>query len=303
MSGTRHGISVSAITWDKEGSSIQSNETGGVDIDVCGYVAVSDSPTSLDDAVLLIPRTVPLSDDGPIGNCTRHDGAILTKAGAKYMGDDTIEVTANYQIANPLNERTDQGADSSDSDSDRAQRTIVTEQAPLLTHPVAMNFPIKDKRRLASLHAGNTWVNPIYDSDGADRELWEFITDTDPPGDIEEVTFSDVDVTVNGVTASPLDYARLIAAGVTEWRRPAIRHTLSRSRNEPAPNAEYGKVGEVISTAPRLAPKLTGGQWFLNGITDATDNGFMWNTQYEFEYTAQGGAIKQIYKDGNADFS
>lgn len=304
MSGKRNGISVSDITWAKDESEIAFNETGSVDIEVVGYVGVSDSPTSLDDAIQLLPSTIPLSDDGPIGNCTRYDGAGLKTKTAAYMGDDTIKVSAKYEIAVPDNQAQYPGEEGDESDSDRAQRTIATEDAPLLTHPIVQQFPTTDRRLLASLLSGEIRVNPRYDAAGSDRQLWEFIRDTEDGEDIEKVQFSDSDVTYDQITASPLDYARLLASGVDTWRRPTIRHTLTKSRNTPATNAEYGKVGEVIASTPALAPELTGsGQWFLGGITDSTSNGETWITNYEFERTGAGGALAAIYKGGSLDIA
>jgi len=163
-------------------------------------------------------------------------------------------------------------------------------------------FPENDRRRLAGLLSGDPWQNPQYDSAGSGWKAYEFITQDPKEDDPKQVAFSGADVTYDEITASPLDYARLIASGVTTWRRPIIRHTVTKTRNTPATNTEYGKVGEVISTTPYLAPTLTGdGQWFLNGITDTTENGATWVSQYEFERSGAGGALKAIYKGGTAE--
>lgn len=304
MSAQRYGISTSEITWEQEEGEIEQDDTGKVTIQAVGCIGVGSSNTALDDALSVIPKLILISDDGPIGNCTRLIGASKSKQSARFMGDDTIQVSATYEIADPTSLSTPDGGDSSESDSDRASRTIVAEDAPILSHPLVQEFDTTDRRLLASLLAGDVRVNPRFDSTGSGKQLFEFIRDDEAGEDIEEVDFSDADETFDDVTASPLDYARIIAAGVQTWRRPVIRHSLIKSRENPAPNAEYGKVGETITGTPQLAPNLAGdGQWFLNGITDTTDNGVTWVSQYEFERTGAGGALKAFYKGGTAEMA
>ena len=302
MSAIRYGISTSAITWEQDESSIDQDNTGKVTIQAVGSIGVGSSNTALDDALEVIPDEIPISTTGPIGNCTRYVGARKASQGARYLGDDTIQVQVSYEISNPKNLSTPDGEDSAESDSDRATRTIVAEDAPILSHPLVQEFATTDRRLLSSLLAGDVRVNPRYKSTGSGNQLFEFIRDDESGEDIETVTFSSGDATFDGVTASPLDYARLIAAGVESWRRPLIRHSLTKSRENPAPNAEYGKVGETVANTPKLAPVLAGsGQWFLNGVTDTTENGVTWVTQYEYERTGAGGALKALYKGGNAE--
>jgi len=304
MSATRHGITTSAITWEQEESEIEEDSAGKNTITVVGSVGVAGTSVSLADAIDLIPMEIPLSTSGPIGNAVKFLGAKRSNRGAKFHGDDTIQVRATYEISLPINQVNGPDGSADTSDSDRAQRSIVSEDAPLLSHPIVQEFPETDRRKLASLLQGEIRVNPRFDSAGSGTQLYEFITDNEAGDGIEGVTFDAVDVTFDDIEASPLDYARLLAAGVNTYRRPVIRHTLVKSRNDPAPNAEYGKVGEVIASTPALAPTLTGdGQWFLNGITDSTDNGEAWTTSYEFERTAAGGALKAIYKGGSAEIA
>lgn len=306
MSGVRYGISTSEITWEQEESEIEQNNTGKVTIQAVGSIGVGSGDTPLDDALVAIPFEIPISNTGPIGNSIILTGAIKATQGARYLGDDTIQVRASYEIASPVGLNDPGEGELPESDSDRAIRTIVAEDAPLLSHPLAQSFPETDRRLLSSLLEGNIWVNPRFLSGGEEDELREFIRETEDPDDnkTEEATFSSSTVTDNGVTASPLDYARLIASGVITWRRPTIRHSLSTSRENPAPNAQYGAVGEAVSGTPKLAPTLSDdGQWFLNGITDTTENGITWETQYEYERTGAGGALKAIYKGGTAEIT
>lgn len=302
MSGTRYGISTTAITWEQTESEIEQDSTGKTVISVAGVVGVSGSPTALDEALALLPTSIPISDNGPIGNASAYNGAKISTRGAKYDGDDTIMVRATYEISTAISFESPDGVD--DSENDRAQRTIVTEDAPILTHPVSQEFDPEERRKLCSLLDGTVRVNPTYKPSGTGKQLYEFIRDKDEDeGEgVVEVTFSSSNSTVGGITANPLDYARAIAAGATTWRRPVIRHTITKSRNAPAPNAEYSKVGEVVSGTPSLAPNVSGDfQWFLNGITDSTDNGENWVTNYEYELTGEGGALRIFYKNGTAE--
>lgn len=298
MAGTQHDISSTEITWEQTESEIAFNESGGAEITVMGLVAVGTSTAELDNAIRLMPNVIPISASGPIGTSDRYTGALLTKPSAKFSGDDLIEVRGTYQIAVLNNQLTDPDGNDT-SDDDRATRSVVTEQVPILIHPVVRAFPKEDKRQLAALREGSILSNPIYKEAGTGQQLWEFITE-DENGTLKESVFSTTTVTVDGITASPYDYAVAIAAGVETWERPSIKHSLNRTRNNPATNAEYTRVGEVVST-PILAPTLTRGQWMLTGITDSTENNKAWQTSYEFIHTGSSGALRIIYKDGTGE--
>jgi len=301
---TRHGISTTAITWEQEESEIEQDNTGKVTISVTGSVGVSGTPTDLVTAMALLPNLIPISNSGPIGNATELAGAKKDNQKARYLGDDTIQVTATYIIAFPSSIYSENGSDETTSESDKAQRVIATEDAPLLSHPIVQQFDQNDRRRLTALLAGDVRPNPQFDDAATDWKAYEFITEDPLKDDPVNVAFSGTDVTYDDITASPLDYARMLAAGVTTWRRPIIRHNLTKSRNDPATNSEYGKVGEAITGTPNLAPALSGdGQWFLNGITDTTDNGTAWTTQYDFERSGAGGVLKALYKGGTAEIA
>jgi hypothetical protein len=304
MSTNLSGITSNAITWEKESSEIKEDSKGKSTISVMGSVGNDDDDISLEQAMLLIPMLIPITPNGPIGDSNLYTGARRVDRGAKYNGDGTIEVTATYEIALPENQVNPPESGSTTSDSDRVARTSATEDAPILTHPIVGTFDVTSRRNLASLLAGEIRVNPKFKSaeeGGADRELWEFIRDTED-GDIELVTFNPAEhLTLDAVTSSALEYARLIAAGVEVWKRPVVRHTITMARNEPVNDSEFTKVGEAMETDPKGAPPSPNGrQWFLNSISDSTDNGESWTINYEYELSGEGGVLKAIYPNGAA---
>lgn len=301
MSAIKYGLSAESIRWEPAESDLQVNNTGGVVINVTGTIDCDDGTVALSDAIALIPNELPISINGPIGNSTDYSGAELTDSGARYLGDGTLQVTATYEFAK--NAGTQPGGDplKEEGDSDKAVRSIVSEEVPILAHPVVREFSSIQKSKLASLLSGDVMPNPRYNPDGEGDETWEFRQYTKDGKDFEQVTFSSDNSTADGITSSPLNYARLIAIGITSYRRPVVRHTVTRQRNEPISNDALNKVGEALDFTPAFAPELNGGQWFLNGINDSTSNGKIWTSQLEFEYTASGGALKDIYKGGDAE--
>jgi len=304
MSATRYGIPENSITWEPAESQVEVNNVGGVIITIVGTVGVDGSSTSIADAVALVPSDLPISSLGPIGNSSRYEGAKLIDFGGRYMGDDTIQVSATYEIADPTGLQPGGNDLQTASDSDRAVRSIVAEEVPILAHPVVRQFPATERAKLAAFIAGDVFPNPRYDAGGSGSQLWEFRKYTDDGKAFEEVEFSATTYeTDDGIVSSPLNYARLISIGITSYRRPMIRHTITRQRNEPVPNETLTKVGEGIDFTPALAPELLHGQWFLNGVSDSTTNGTTWTANLEFEYSASGGVLKDIYKGGIAELS
>lgn len=304
MSGQRYGITTTAITWEQAESEISYSDTNTATIRAVGSIGVGGSSTNLADAISAIPSTIPISATGPIGNATQYAGAVATRPSARFLGDDTIQVEVVYETAVPAGQLTNPDDPlGSAADSDLVQRSIVTEEAPLLTHPVVGSFPATDRVRLRALRNGEVVPNSSYDSTGEGTKLYEFIRYNPDDNSIIEVTFSNIPVTVDGITASPLDYARLIASGQEVWRRPVIRHAIEQSRNAPATDDDFGKVGQVVN-APRFAPTLDGGrEWFLNGITETTSTGETWKSTFEFEATGEGGALKAVYKGGSKEIT
>jgi hypothetical protein len=106
-------------------------------------------------------------------------------------------------------------------------------------------------------------------------------------------------VTKGDVTASPLDYARLIKAGIVTYQRKTVRHSRSVSRNKPAANADYKQVGTIVASPPGAPSLASGYQWMLTGIIDTSSNDESWSTSYEYEASGAGGFLGVIYKGGN----
>ena len=299
MSAEYHGITTAAITWAQTESEIDRSETGEATISCVGHVAAEDTPTALETAEDLIPAQIPISNAGPIGNSSKYIGARYASHSLRYSDESTIRIDVKYKIAlAPITPNPD-GGDT--SDNDRASRSIAVVSAPILTNPVVSAFPAKEVQRLRALIQGETFANPEYDPAGTSDQQRRFLKRNED-NTLSEVVFSETSYEVDGIEASPLDYAKMIAGGNETYSRPAVRHTVSKTREFPATNAEYSKVGEVTS-APQLAPSLSGGQWFLNGITDNTENGNTWNTSYEWEYSAFGGVLKYLYKGGTGELT
>ncbi len=299
MSGVRYGIETSQITWEESESEIKVSNTADISITIVGSVGVGNTVTSIKSAMDLIPKTVPAA---PLGGDASYSNAYLIDYSGRYLGDDTIQVTATYGFADPSQLQPGGDELKDPSESDRAVRSIAVEEVPLLAHPLVKNFDKKDRVMLACLLDGSITVNPVYDPDGIDENTeWEFRKYDIISDSYSEAVFNDTTFTSDGITASPLDYARLIASGITVYRRPLVRHSVTRQRNKPVGNSVYTQVGEALDFTPTLAPTLTGGQWFLNGVTDSTENGESWTSHLEFEYTAQGGALKAIYRGGTAE--
>jgi len=294
MAKTTYGISSSAITWEQTRSEISVNETGLAEISVEG--AVNSSNIGLEDALGLIPDTLPGGANGPIGASSRYSGAKLANKSARYE-EGTWQVAATYQKSGSLTAQYPDGTDQ--SGDDRYERRIVVQEERILSHPVAMAFARKDKNMLANLLNGDTIIaNPKYDPEIEDSMEFGYIdVNTGEIGDAAE--FSEEEVTVGGISGSPLQYARLIKVGILTYQRKSIRHSWVTTRNEPASNAQYQKVGAVVSTPPEAPTLKDGFQWMLTGIVDSSDNGETWSTSYEFEASGAGGFLGMLYEGGS----
>lgn len=296
MSATYHGITASAITWSQTESEIERSETGEATIRCLGHVEAGDTPTALENAEALIPDQIPISNSGPIGNSSAYTGAKYTSHSVRYSDESTIQISVVYKKAIVVTTADPDGTVT--SPSDRAQRSVAVEDVPILTHPVVSEFPASEVQKLRSLLSGDAYANPAYKVDGNADQQRKFLQVKEE--NEVEVLFDDTTATSDSITASPLDFARMIASGVDTYRCPRVRHSVSVTRESPASNAEYGKVGEVVSS-PSLAPTLSGGQWFLDAIIDATDNGTTWQTNYEWTYSGFGGVMKYLYKGGKKE--
>lgn len=297
MARTTYGITTTAITWEKTKSEISVNETGLTEISVEG--AVNSTGIGMEAALELVPDTIPAGQSGPIGFTTKYSKAKLTSKGANYE-DGTWQVRATYTKGGA---DTTETPDGDQSENDRTERRIVVQEEPLLSHPLALSFETKDKNMLANLMAGNSIIsNANYDPDEADETKpanWEFGFLDPVTGEISrKATFNASTSTVGEITGSPLQYARLIKVGVTTYQRKSIRHSWNTTRNSPAPNTQYRKVGAVVPQ-PIGAPELADGyQWMLTGIIDSSSNDDTWQTSYEFEASGAGGFLAMLYEGG-----
>lgn len=291
MARTAIGVTTSAITWEPLKSDMDVSDTADATITVVG--AVDAHGISLVAAYSLIPDTIPISPTGPVGNATELSGA---KVGTKNVhGEDGFWwITATYKKS--LAPTADYDG-TERSNNDRAERRIILVQEPLLSHPVVRAMPRKERNKLKLLLDGVIFPSPDYDPETEGSA--EFVKE-DTDGEEVEMEFSDEDVTADGVTASPLDYARLLKAGIETYSRKTVRHVWSISRNNPASNADYRKVGRIV-TSPPLAPVLASGfQWMLTGIIDRTENGDAWNADYEYDASGAGGYLQEMYEGGGA---
>jgi hypothetical protein len=299
MARTAFGITSSAITWEKTKSEISVNETGLVEISVEG--AVNSTGITLADALALVPTTLPTTTSGPIGASAEYAGAKLSTKSAGYE-DGTWQVRASYTKGGAQTSEFPDGTEQ--SDQDRYERRIVVQEDPLMSHPVALEFPTKQKNLLANLMRGESIIaNPDYNPDEADESKpanWEFGFVDPITGKIaSKISFSEEEVTVGEITGTPLQYARLIKASIVTYQRKSVRHSWHTSRNEPAPNTQYRRVGTVVDQPPGAPTLANGFQWMLTGIIDTSSNGETWQTSYEYDASAAGGFLAMLYEGGN----
>lgn len=294
MARKTFGITTTAITWEKTRSEISVNETGLAEISVEG--AVNSTNIGLEDALNLVPDSLPSGNSGPIGQSLKYAGAKLSTKSARYE-EGTWQVSAKYQKGGSLTSQFPDGT--SQSGDDRYERRIVVQEAPILSHPVVLAFETKDKNMLANLLNGNAIIaNPDYDPEGESTD--EFVkVDVESGGIGAAAEFDETEVTVSGITGSPLQYARLIKAGITTYQRKSIRHSWVTTRNQPASNDQYRKVGSVVSSPPQAPSLKEGFQWMLTGIIDSSENGETWSTSYEFEASGAGGYLAMVYEGGS----
>ena len=294
MARTTYGITTTAITWEKTKSEISVNETGTAEITVEG--AVNSTGIGLEAALELIPSTIPTGASGPIGATSKYAGAKLSTKSAGYE-DGTWQVRATYTKGEAQTSEFPDGSEQ--ADEDRYERRVIVQEEPLLSHPVAMAFPTKDKNALANLIAGNIVPNLNYNPD-SEEQNFEFATFDAATGEATvPKEFSTETVTVGEITASPLDYARLIKAGILTYQLKSIRHSWATTRNAPATNGQYQKVGAVVSTPPGAPTLANSFQWMLTGIIDTSANGETWQTNYEYDASGPGGFLGVLYEGGN----
>lgn len=297
MARQTFGITTSAITWEKELTEISVNETGLAEISVEG--AVNSTGIGIEAALDLIPATLPSGTNGPLGTTTKYAGAKISSKGASWTGG-TWQVRATYtKTGNLTTTSSDDGT--VQAEEDRYERRIIGAEVPILTHPVVRKFDAAQINKLANLIDGNIAPNISYDP-STPEETPEFQEFNPATGKYDiAVEFSADESTAGEVTATPLDYARLIKGGVLSYHRPSIRHLRTVTRNQPATNSEYNQVSKVVSQPPG-APNLNDDrQWMLSGITDSSSNNETWVTTYEYEASEAGGVLRAIYAGGDGE--
>jgi hypothetical protein len=297
MPADTYGLSSTSIFWVVEETEVNQSGTDFVTISCVGWVR--ENGATLATALDLVPATLPEGDTGPVKSAIGLYGAALDTRSSRFNGDGVIEVSATYKIplSQVFNPSGTQG-DESSSGSDRYELRVELVDAPLMTHPCALAFDRVNKIRLKNLIEGDIIGNDDEDwSPSANPEL-EFRREVDNV----PVEFSDTTVEVDGIEASPLDFARMIVAGIENYQRPAVRWVWTAARLEPPTAAELNRVGDVSD--PIKAPKVTGRQWIYAGCNDSQEaNTNAHVTVREFILSERGGVLKQLYKGGTGDIN
>lgn len=284
-------ISGTTILWEKEETDVSQDNREYVSIQCVGWVDVD----ALDEALIAIQPTLDVTARGPCGPARNLEGATLFKRSARFS-DSMVRVEAEYRKVLAVESGGGQAGDSLASNGDRTSLRVTAVQEPILTHPVALDFPLEERRKLAAYIQGSI------------RDGWDVETDHDFVAlDVAtnkytvEVTFDDTEVTANGITASPKDFAHLIRAGNMVYTRPSVQYSTRGTRTQPSPGSLLNKVGTVTS-APG-APSVTGRDWMLTGINEeqATDDSF--DVNFQWELSGSGGYLKQLYRGGSGSIA
>lgn len=297
MPAQTYGLSTSSIFWDVEQTDVNQDSVEYVTISCVGYMKASGN--TLSNALTTIPFTIPITSSGPVLLSSELAGAGLNSRSVTFTGDGRIECRATYKL--PASSLVNPGQDEQTSSSaDKFDLRVEVEEVPLLAHPVAQAFPLASKNKLKNLLEGDIIANPKYDGT-TDTKEFIYSSDIDNASAVE-VTFSGSDITVNGISASPLDYARMIKAGIESYLRPAVRWTWQCARNTYPSNSELNKVGDVVS--PPDAPNITDDRdWLYTGISVAHEADGAFTISREFVLSERGGALQEIYKGGGGTIS
>ena len=302
MPAQTYGLSTTDIRWDYTQTEVDQSGVDFITINCVGYLR--EEGQSLGGALLVIPSTIEISSTGPVKSSLELDGANLDTRSTALTGDGRIECRATYKIplSSVINGPDDSGTSGQTSDSDRYDLRVEVEEAPILSHPVAIQFPIKDKNKLKNLLESDIIPNPDYVEGDADASEFQYAIDIGDNKQGDEVEFDNTDVSVGGVTASPLDYARIIKAGIETYLRPAARWVWNSARTERPDNAELNTVGDVVN--PPGAPNIADGRdWLFNGVSDTQEAPEAHVTAREYVLSDRGGALQEIYKDGSGSIN
>ena len=297
MAKTNYGITSSAITWEVEETEVSQDEVAFVSINCRGVV--SSNGATLDTAMDLIPKKIPISASGPVRLATAYINAELQNKSARYA-DGNIEVTAKYRKAvADITSGPGGGTEEQTSTSDRTSLRLAASDEPILTHPVAQAFDPKDIRQLKNLIEGDIRPNAL---DPTDTSLPKYRTNEFNTYDPKEQTwsknhsFSTTTKTVGGITASPYDFARLITSGIDTYRTNTVTFKWSSTRKDPISPTELNKVSTVI--APAILPSVSNRQWLYEGASqDQVTDGF-YTIDREFILSKSGGWNSKIYAGG-----
>jgi len=300
MPAQTYGYSTTSIKWDFEQTEVDESSVDFVAISCVGYM--KEDGATLTSALIAVPTEIEISDDGPVKLSTELTGSRLDTRSASFSGDGRIEVRCVYKIsASVVFNEPDGGTGSGESASDRYDLRVEVEDVPILSHPVAMEFPGTDKNKLKNLLEGDIVPNPKFEEDGDTKEFIYAATIGEATEGSEAVFGTDV-VTVDGISASPVDYARIIRAGIETYRRPAVRWLWQAARDTRPDNNELNSVGDIEN--PPQAPDIAQDRdWLYNGVHDVEEAPEAHTTSREFILSERGGALKEIYKGGTGSIN
>ena len=304
MSSTLFNVTSGAIFWDKEETEVSQDELAYVNIKCVGWTSATQS---LGAAVLLVPKYMPTDEAGPAGASSQLTFASLQRRSSKYQ-EGMIRVDATYKctVASVVGGPGGGGEEANAEDDKTSIRISIVEQ-PILSHPVAQKFEKEDLSMLSGLLNGYIKSGIELQSDGTPNPSgYEFVgQDADTKAYTKEAKFSETtkSATIAGksVTASPLDFARIIRSGQSTYKAPAPYFTWSGVRKVGVTGTELNKVGSIIN--PSRAPKVTNREWFYEGLIEEQITDEIYQFQREFSLSEAGGALKQLYSGGTGDIN
>lgn len=302
MPSEKFKIYDSEIAWEKEESEVTQDEIAYVDIRAVGWTSCSDTAS----AMALIPDTLPVTSSGPCGAASLYLGAQIHRRGARFS-DGMIRVEATYRAyVGTLVNGPGGGTEEANASADKTGLRISTVEEPILTHPVAMKFPRTEINLLSALINGFIRTNWDIEQEVGGSGDKEFVRQNASTGEWSvEAKFSETDysVTVSGetITASPLDFARLIKAQIVTYKSANQIFTWNGVRKIKASASELNKVGSVVK--PQRAPSVNDRDWLYDGLNENQSTADLYEFSREFILSGPGGAIKQLYAGGSGDIN
>lgn len=304
MSSTLFNVTSGSIFWDKEETEVSQDELAYVNIKCVGWTAATQS---LATAIILVPKYMPTDANGPTGLSTQFSNAPIQRKTSRYQ-EGMIRVDATYKctVAAIIN-GPNGGGEEANAEEDKTSIRIAVVEQPILSHPVAMKFATEDKSMLSGLLNGYIKSGIELQSDGTPNPSgYEFVgQDADTKAYTKEAKFSETtqSATIAGVsiTASPLDFARIIRSGTTTYKAPSPYFTWSGVRRVGVTGSELNKVGSIIK--PSRAPAVTNREWFYEGLIEEQVTDEIYQFQREFSLSESGGALKQLYAGATGDIN